>query len=119
MVRQTAVTVVLVGLVMLGASARMAAADCFSCGCFGPHDELILNRCSYTEIPGDQCPECPPGFLVTTGASGGVTCNEVPGCRPLLSRAPALSPIPLAGLGVLLVGGGVCLTKGRRTRAAA
>jgi len=39
-------------------------------------------------------------------------------CRPPITPAPVLSHIPLAGLGLLLVGGGIWLTR-KRTRAAA
>jgi len=111
--RRTAVTVALVGLVLLGAVARQAVGaepQCFTCNC-----EEIPTACAASPIDVSQCPTCPTG-----GPTVGYIyspCNEVAACRPFLSRAPALSPIPLAGLGLLLVGTGVWLTR-KRTRAA-
>jgi len=60
------------------------------------------------------------------GSEDGVPCSESTQCLSGLCNggvcvqrnpAPAVSHVPLAGLGVLLVGGGVWLTR-KRTRAA-
>jgi hypothetical protein len=119
MVRRTAVTVALVGLVMVLSSGTATAteASCFLCLC-DKDSTLIPTACSNSDVTHIVCPECPTGSLPAPPRGLDTPCNEAPECGPFLSRAPALSPIPLAGLGVLLVGGGIWIAR-KRTRAAA
>jgi hypothetical protein len=118
--RQTAVTVALVGLVLLGVGAQttafaVPAPQCFVCIC-GDVGPPFVTKCSTAPLVDfdSQCPPCTGEFGIRTSQD---PCNELPACRPFLSRAPALSHVPLAGLGVLLVIGGVWLTR-KRARAA-
>ena len=117
MVRRTIMTVALVGFLMLGVGAQRVLGQpplqCFVCYCTGVNG---LTACAVTPIDVSQCPTCPTGSPETDASQD--PCNKIAACRPFLSRAPALSPIPLAGLGLLLVGTGVWMTKRRRTRAA-
>ena len=120
MVKRTAVTVALVGLVMLGVGARQAqAADggmCYLCRCADVPAPNIT-KCSDSPLVdfNSQCPACTGDHGITVVDA---SCNEVPGCRRFISRAPALSHVSLAGLGMLLGVGGIWLTR-KRTRAVA
>jgi len=120
MLRASVVIVVLVGLV-LGAGAQQAAEArevppaCFLCLCPGQ----IVTACSSAAIGEDLCPSCQTGSASVIGAMDPCdivkVCSTVPNLTPV--RAPALSPVPLAGLGLLLVGGGIWLAR-KRTRPA-
>jgi len=130
MMRRTAVTVALVGLVLLGVGAwRVAQAAC--CGCYCGFIDTTsfstLTACSDSPIDVSQCPACPPGESTLTGCDPDAppTCNSKPADAQICTRvdritphlAPALSPIPLTGFGLLLVASGIWLTR-KRTRSA-
>jgi hypothetical protein len=121
--------VALVGLVMLGAS--MAAAQEGCCNCEDSSKPLVppvagldfanvclpatgpAPTCADHSDPIDHCGEVNQGWACRQDARIGMLA-----CQPPLGpAAPALSPISLAGLGLLLVVGGIWLTR-KRTRAA-
>ena len=113
--RWAAITGALVGLITLG-GARRGLADgpqCFLCIC-GDVGPPFVTKCSSTPLVdfASQCtpPSCTSEFGIKTSTT---PCNDIPACQPFLSRAPALSGVPLAGLGVLLLGGGIWLTRKR------
>ena len=117
MVRRTAVALALVGLVLLGVGAQQAVGgepQCFVCFCAdgGNH----ATKCSTAPLVDfdSQCPACVNEHIIVQSP---IACDGIADCGPFLSRAPALSNIPLAGLGLLLVGGGIWLTR-KRTRSA-
>ena len=130
MMRRIAVTVALLGVALLGVGSwRAAQAAC--CGCYCGFIDTTsfstLTACSDSPIDASQCPACPTGEPTLTGCDPDdpPTCNSKPADAEICARvnrttrhlAPALSPIPLAGLGFLLVGSGVWLTR-KRTRLA-
>jgi hypothetical protein len=116
MMRRAMVTAAaaLAGLVIMLSGRTVTAAPpvptkCFLCSC----QNAPVTAC-FNSDPDDKCPACPPDTLTLIELSPD-PCNEIDECRPFLSRAPALSHVPLAGLGVLLVVGGILLTRKRST----
>ena len=118
MMRCVATTAVLVGLVVLGISTRRASAGppleepvCFVCRCLD--GDATATACSPVENP---CPACPAGEVQQLVVFKGL-CGERPDCLALLAQpapAPALSGVPLVGVGVSLLCGGIWLTRKRQ-----
>ena len=125
MVKRGAVLAALVVLVMVGAGTHEARGgvpmvdQCFRCVCIPPSGPTIVTACLSPATFGGfgSCPACPSGTSKSVEPVP-PPCSELAECGPFISRAPALSHIPLAGLGVLLVIGGIWLTR-KRARAAA
>ena len=123
--RGTAVTVALVGLLLGLGGPRAAKAEC--CGCYcGSFDFSNLTACFDSRVDADQCPPCPMGEpLFGCDPDAPSTCSAKPEDAAVCARfsrspaVPTLSPIPLAGLGMLLAGVAAWSLTRRRTRAAA
>lgn len=125
--QRTAVMVVLVGLMLLGAGMQQALGGeppvmdvCFECAC-QLDGHTTPAACFSAPIGQGECLNIncpPPGGASFALVVPGKSCDEIPECLALIQPphlAPALSHIPLAGLGLLLGGGGVWLTR-KRTR---
>jgi hypothetical protein len=134
MMRRTAVTLALVGLAAVGALVTLALpmvalADCCNCQDMSKplvppvHGLDFENVCLPATGPAPSCADHSDPIDHCGSVNRGWSCREdavigMIACQAPISAAPALSRIPLAGLGVLLLGGGIWLTR-KRTRAAA
>jgi hypothetical protein len=116
MMRRIVVTAALAGLVLFGVAAQEARGEvegaCYACVCGDASPPDFLTKCSNSPLVdfSSQCPPCTGEYQIKIFPS---SCNEVAACRPFLSRAPALSHVPLVGLGVLLAVGGIWRTRNR------
>jgi hypothetical protein len=136
MMRRRAATLALalVGLAAVGALVTLALptaalADC--CNCRDNSQPLVppvhgldfANVCLPATGPAPTCDDHSDPIDHCGPVNSGWSCRpdpaiEMVSCQPPITGAPALSHIPLAGLGVLLVGAGIWLTR-KRTRPAA
>jgi hypothetical protein len=121
MVRR-ALTVAFVGLVMLGVGTQQAiggpgSIQCSVCLCGSSGGPPRVTGCILGQVVDQShCPPCDPNEKQLVALRQD-TCNQLDQCRAFLSRAPALSHLPLAGVGLSLLAAGIWLTR-KRSQAA-